>query len=221
MSISDAIAAALHISLFLLEAEDTFIRILFINYSSVIPRNPAQLYTLRLNPTLCDWLSDILTGRQRDVMCATTIMILFKHDCTTSHKTTPSLTLQMTPQCQDGPLVGMKQPQSWSRRHIGYIFCEGWGHLACHQMFSDTSTAALLSILSRCTLMDRKSLVRSSLGLHYHLCRVHKRAASLIQDTTHPSMDCLLFLRSLTQEFLLPISHYTYQFASGHTLALI
>ncbi|KAK3550137.1 hypothetical protein QTP86_021072 [Hemibagrus guttatus] len=67
-STSDAIAAALHISH--LEDKDTYIRKLFIDYSStfntVIPHKLThKLFALGLHPTLCKWLLNFLTGRMQ------------------------------------------------------------------------------------------------------------------------------------------------------------
>lgn len=71
-STSDAIADALHISLFHLEDKDTHIRMLFIDYSSafntVIPHKLThKLFVLGLHTTLCDWLLDFLIGRPQSV----------------------------------------------------------------------------------------------------------------------------------------------------------
>ncbi len=111
-STSDAIAAALHFSLSHLEDKDTYIRMLFIDYSSafntVIPRKLIhKLFALGLlHPTLCDWLEDFLTGRPQSVRIANRtsdtiitnigtpqgcvlspiLYTLFTHDCVASHK---------------------------------------------------------------------------------------------------------------------------------------
>lgn len=66
-STSDPIAATLHYSLSHLENKDSYIRMLLVDYSStfnmVIPHKLThKLSTLELNPTLCDWLLDFLTG---------------------------------------------------------------------------------------------------------------------------------------------------------------
>ncbi|KAI4905615.1 hypothetical protein NFI96_026967, partial [Prochilodus magdalenae] len=71
-STSDAIAAALHVSLSHLENKDSYVRILFIDYSSafntVVPhRLTYKLSSLGLHPTLCDWLLSFLTGRPQSV----------------------------------------------------------------------------------------------------------------------------------------------------------
>ncbi|KAK3510664.1 hypothetical protein QTP70_012820 [Hemibagrus guttatus] len=110
-STADAIAAALHLSLSHLEDKDTYIRMLFIYYSStfntVIPHKLThRLFALGLHPTLCDWLLDFLTGRPQSVRienrtsatittnigtpqgCVLNPILytLFTHDCVTSHK---------------------------------------------------------------------------------------------------------------------------------------
>ncbi|KAK2875601.1 hypothetical protein Q8A73_024029 [Channa argus] len=110
-STSDAIAAAIHYSLSHLENKDSYLRILFINYSSafntVIPHKLThKLSTLGLHPTLCDWLLDFLTGRPHSVrignrtsarlitnignpqgcVLSPILYTLFTHDCVASHK---------------------------------------------------------------------------------------------------------------------------------------
>uniref|UniRef100_A0AAQ4S675 Reverse transcriptase domain-containing protein n=1 Tax=Gasterosteus aculeatus aculeatus TaxID=481459 RepID=A0AAQ4S675_GASAC len=110
-STSDATAAALHHSLSHLENKDSYIRRLFVDYSSafntVDPHKLIhELSTLVLHPTLCDWLSDFLTGRPQSVrmgnktsasiftnigtqqgcVLSPVLCTLFTHDCVASHK---------------------------------------------------------------------------------------------------------------------------------------
>lgn len=109
-STSDAIASVLHESLSHLENKDSYVRILFIDYSSafntVIPhRLTHKLSSLGLHPDLCDWLLDFLTGRPQSVrignrtsasittnmgtpqgcVLSPILYTLFTHDCTASH----------------------------------------------------------------------------------------------------------------------------------------
>uniref|UniRef100_A0A3B3BRH8 Reverse transcriptase domain-containing protein n=1 Tax=Oryzias melastigma TaxID=30732 RepID=A0A3B3BRH8_ORYME len=110
-STSDAIAAALHISLSHLENKDSYIRMLFIDYSSafntVVPHKLThKLLCLGLHPTICDWLLDFLTGRPQSVrignrtsasittnvgtpqgcVLSPILYTLFTHDCAASHQ---------------------------------------------------------------------------------------------------------------------------------------
>ncbi|XP_072548753.1 diamine acetyltransferase 2b isoform X1 [Salminus brasiliensis] len=67
-STDDAITTTLHLSLTHLEKKDTYIRMLFIDFSSafntIIPQNlTRKLSLLGLNTPLCNWILDFLTGR--------------------------------------------------------------------------------------------------------------------------------------------------------------
>ena len=66
-STDDAISIALHTALSHLDKRNTYVRMLFIEYSSAFnPIVPSKLITklrtLRLNTSLCNWILDILTG---------------------------------------------------------------------------------------------------------------------------------------------------------------
>ena len=66
-STDDAIAITLHTALSHLAKRNTYVRILFIGYSSafntIVPSKLIiKLETLGLNPTLCNWVLDFLTG---------------------------------------------------------------------------------------------------------------------------------------------------------------
>ena len=105
-STSDAVAAALLYSLSYLENKNSNIRMTLVDYSyafnTVIPHKLThKLSALSLNPTLCDWLMDFLTGRPHSVrighrisaniitnvgspqgcILSPTLYTLFTHDC--------------------------------------------------------------------------------------------------------------------------------------------
>uniref|UniRef100_A0A3B1IU70 Reverse transcriptase domain-containing protein n=1 Tax=Astyanax mexicanus TaxID=7994 RepID=A0A3B1IU70_ASTMX len=71
-STDDAITTTLHLSLTHLEKKDTYVRMLFIDFSSafntIIPQNlTRKLSSLGLNTPLCNWILDFLTGRPQSV----------------------------------------------------------------------------------------------------------------------------------------------------------
>ncbi len=71
-STDDAIATALHPALTHLDKTDTYVRLLFIDFSSafntIIPQQLIhKLVQLGLNMSLCNWLLDFLTGRPQAV----------------------------------------------------------------------------------------------------------------------------------------------------------
>ncbi len=71
-STDDAIAFTLHTVLSHLENKNTYVRMLFVDYSSafntIVPATlVAKLQTLGLNRSLCSWILDFLTGRSQVV----------------------------------------------------------------------------------------------------------------------------------------------------------
>jgi hypothetical protein len=109
-STDDAISIALHTALSHLDKRNTYVRMLFIDYSSafntiVSTKLITKLRTLGLNTSVCNWILDFLTGRPLVVrvgtnMSATLILntgapqgsvlssllySLFTHDCVAKH----------------------------------------------------------------------------------------------------------------------------------------
>ncbi len=109
-STDDAIAFSLHAALSHLENKNTYVRILFVDYSSafntIVPATlVAKLQTLGLNRSLCSWILDFLTGRSQVVRmgnitsspltlntgapqgCVLSPLLysLYTHDCTATH----------------------------------------------------------------------------------------------------------------------------------------
>ncbi len=109
-STDDAIAFTLHITLSHLENKNTYVRMLFVDYSSafniIVPATlVAKLQTLGLNRSLCSWIMDFLTGRSQVVRMGNNISSplvlstgapqgcvlspllnsLYTHNCTTTH----------------------------------------------------------------------------------------------------------------------------------------
>ncbi len=109
-STDDAIATALHPALTHLDKKDSYVRMLFIDFSSafntIIPQQLThKLAQLGLNTSLCNWLLDFLTGRPQAVrvgintsstitlntgapqgcVLSPLLFTLLTHDCTPSH----------------------------------------------------------------------------------------------------------------------------------------
>ncbi len=109
-STGDAIAFTLHTALSHLENKNTYVRMLFVDYSSafntIVPATlVAKLQTLGLNRSLCSWILDFLTGRSQVVRmgnntsspltlntgapqgCVLSPLLysLYTHDCTATH----------------------------------------------------------------------------------------------------------------------------------------
>ncbi len=71
-SMDDAISSTLHLALTHLENKDSYVRMLFIDFSSAFnTKIPQQLINklnlLGLNNSLCNWILDFLTGRPQPV----------------------------------------------------------------------------------------------------------------------------------------------------------
>ena len=109
-STDDAIALTLHTALSHLEKKDTYVRMLFVDYSSafntIVPsRLDCKLRDLGLNSTLCSWILNFLTDRRQVVRmgsitsssltlnigapqgCVLSPLLysLYTHDCTARH----------------------------------------------------------------------------------------------------------------------------------------
>ncbi len=106
-STDDAIAFTLHTALTHLENKNTYVRMLFVDYSSafntIVPATlVAKLQTLGLNRSLCSWILDFLTGRSQVVKIGNNTSspltlntgapqgcvlspLLYSHDCTATH----------------------------------------------------------------------------------------------------------------------------------------
>ncbi len=106
-STDDAIAFTLHTALSHLENKNTYVRMLFVDYSSafntIVPATlVAKLQTLGLNRSLCSWILDFLTGRSQVVRMGNNtsspltlntgapqgcplLYSLYTHDCTATH----------------------------------------------------------------------------------------------------------------------------------------
>ncbi|KAK3548153.1 hypothetical protein QTP70_004854 [Hemibagrus guttatus] len=106
----DAIITTLHLSLTHLVNKDTYVRMLFIDFSSafntIIPQHLTEkLSLLGINTSLCKWILDFLTGRPQSVwignstsstttlntgapqgcMLSPLLFTLLTHDCAAMH----------------------------------------------------------------------------------------------------------------------------------------
>jgi gmma-aminobutyric acid receptor subunit gamma/cGMP-dependent protein kinase 2 len=104
-STDDAIAITLHTALSQLDKRNTYVRMLFIDYTIVPSKLIIKLEALGLNPALCNWVLDFLTGRPQVLMVGNNISTsltlntgapqrcvlspllyaLFTHDCVAMH----------------------------------------------------------------------------------------------------------------------------------------
>ncbi len=134
-STDDAIATALHPALTHLDKTDTYVRLLFIDFSSafntIIPQQLIhKLVQLGLNTSLCNWLLDFLTGRPQAVRVGSNtsssitlntgapqgcvlsplLFTLLTHDCTPSHNS--NLFIKFA---DDTTVVGSHQQQRWDK----------------------------------------------------------------------------------------------------------
>ncbi len=115
-STDDAIAFTLHTALSHLENKNTYVRMLFVDYSlafnTIVPATlVAKLQTLGLNRSLRSWILDFLTGRSQVVRmgnntsspltlntgapqgCVLSPLLysLYTHDCTATHSSISSI----------------------------------------------------------------------------------------------------------------------------------
>ena len=109
-STDDAIAIEMHTALSHLDNRDTYVRMLFIDssaaFNSIVPsKHILMLRALGLNPTLCKWVLDFLTGlpqvvkvgnntytslilntgAQQGCVFSSLLYSLFTHDCVATH----------------------------------------------------------------------------------------------------------------------------------------
>ncbi|KAK3532864.1 hypothetical protein QTP70_000782 [Hemibagrus guttatus] len=120
-STDDAITTTLHLSLTHLDNKDTYVRMLFIDFSSafntIIPQHLIEkLSLLGLNTSLCNWILDFLTGRPQSVRIGNSfssnttlstgapqgcvlsplLFILLTHDCAAMHNDAITTTLHLS-----------------------------------------------------------------------------------------------------------------------------
>ncbi len=134
-STDDAIAFTLHTALSHLENKNTYVRMLFVDYSSafntIVPATlVAKLQTLGLNRSLCSWILDFLTGRSQVVRmgnntssplilntgapqgCVLSPLLysLYTHDCTATHSSNVIVKF-----ADDTTVIGLITWQQWDR----------------------------------------------------------------------------------------------------------
>src|SRR4029434_6652115 len=142
-STEDAVALLLHTALEHLELKNTYIRILFIDYSSafrtILPgKLISKLQDLNLSATLCNWVLDFLTNRTQRVQLGKhhSSNLTHKVACSAHYYTlstpmtvlppahpTTSLNLQMTQQCLASSPTTMRLPtgKKWETWQPGVL----------------------------------------------------------------------------------------------------
>lgn len=131
-SSDDEVSTALHLALSHLETKDSYVRMLFIDFSSafnsIIPQHLIQkLDRLGLNTTLCNWLLDFLTGRPQAVRVGknTSSTITMNtgapQGCVLSHLLFTLLTHVYTPMCSTNHFVKFADNTTVTQQRLYFL----------------------------------------------------------------------------------------------------
>ncbi|KAK1802659.1 hypothetical protein P4O66_004176 [Electrophorus voltai] len=195
-STDDAISTTLHLALTHLDKKGTYVRMLFIDFSSVfntiVPQHLiGKLSLLGLNTSLCNWILDFLTGRPQSVRIGSStsntttlstgapqgsifsplLFTLLTHDCAAMHSSNHIIKF-----ADDTTVLGLinKHNESAYREEVRKLF-------------------------GNCTAFDRKTLQRivrtaeKIIGVslpsitNIYITRCIRKATNIVKDPTHPS----------------------------------
>ncbi len=119
-STDDAIAFTLHTALSHLENKNTYVRMLFVDYSSafntIVPATlAAKLQTLGLNRSLCSWILDFLTGRSQVVRMGnnTSSPLVLLRAASSAHSCTPCTHTTVEPHTAPTSSSNLLMTQRW------------------------------------------------------------------------------------------------------------
>ncbi|KAK3536544.1 hypothetical protein QTP86_013742, partial [Hemibagrus guttatus] len=128
-STDDAISTILHLSLTHLENKDTYIQMLFMDFSSafntIIPQHLTKnLSLLGINTSLCNWILDFLTGRPQSVRIGNSSSSTTTLNTGAAQGCVPSSPFPVSP---GGKLARAQQPQLQPRTPLGSPMQNGGG----------------------------------------------------------------------------------------------
>ncbi len=123
-STDDAIAFTLHTALSHLENKNTYVRMLFVDYSSafnnIVPATlVAKLQMLGLNRSLCSWILDFLTGRSQVVRMGNNTSsplassLVLRRAASSAHSCTPCTHTTVQPHTALTPSLNLLMTQRW------------------------------------------------------------------------------------------------------------
>ena len=119
-STDDAISIALHTALSHLDKRNTYVSMVFIDYSSafntIVPSKLiSKLRTLKLNTSLCNWILDFLTGRPQVVRvgCNTSATLILKTGSPPGVSAPSPPVLPVHPGTTPTPSLSLQTTQQW------------------------------------------------------------------------------------------------------------
>ncbi len=219
-STDDAISSTLHLALTHLENKDSYVRMLFIDFSSafntIIPQQLInKLSLLGLNNSLCNWILDFLTVRPQSVRVGhntsstTTLSTGAPQGCVLS----PLLFTLLTHDCTAKFTAKSISKKAQQRLHfLRRLKRASLPPPILTTFYRGTIESVLTSCITvwygNCCAADRKTLQRTVntaakiIGaplpaiLDIFLTRCSSKAKSIVEDPTHPSHSLFQLLPS-------------------------